>query len=71
MLSLLTVIEAVGVEVLSLPLQLKRIKNKEKTTELFIWLFLNIVFINWFVNIFLQFKKKKFLNLQINKYFYL
>jgi len=71
MLSLLTVIEAVGVDVLSLPLQLKRIKNKEKTTELFIWLFLNIVFINWLVNIFLQFKKKKFLNLQNNKYFYL
>jgi len=71
MLSLLTVIEAVEVEVLSLPLQLKRIKNKDKTTEVFIWLVLYIVFINWLVNIFLQFKKFFFLNLQNNQYFYL
>tara|TARA_B100001173_G_scaffold175925_1_gene151830 strand:- start:722 stop:937 length:216 start_codon:yes stop_codon:yes gene_type:complete len=71
MLSLLTVIEAVEVEVLSLPLQLKRIKNKDKTTEVFIWLVLYIVFINWLVNIFLQFKKFFFLNLQNKQYFYL
>tara|TARA_B100001778_G_scaffold331930_1_gene337217 strand:+ start:609 stop:824 length:216 start_codon:yes stop_codon:yes gene_type:complete len=71
MLSLLTVIEAVGVEVLSLPLQLKRIKNKDKTTEVFRWLVLYIVFINWLVNMFLQFKKNFFLNLQINQYIYL
>tara|TARA_B100001093_G_scaffold202584_1_gene194570 strand:+ start:395 stop:619 length:225 start_codon:yes stop_codon:yes gene_type:complete len=58
MVSLLTLIEAGGVEVSSLPPQLKSNKKKEIDIRIFLKLIEHIVFINWLING-LKFKKIK------------
>jgi hypothetical protein len=49
MVLLLTLIEAAGVEVSSLPPQFKSSKKKEIDTKIFLNLIEHIVFINWLI----------------------